>query len=174
MCERAPQVVFKSRTPKRRRVLQDRFQRGATPLCFSTSKSTSVLIKNQEVWRDSVRSNKPLLTQPALKYQFMASHQQEYAVTVMCCALEVSVSGFYAWRKRQPSQRSREDAELAGKIKRIKPHVPVVIYSGAPIPTMQNVDCFIQKGEPVERFLSIINDLVKRFHQSSAAAGKRM
>jgi len=47
----------------------------------------------------------------------MASHQQEYAVTVMCCALEVSVSGFYAWRKRQPSQRSREDAELAGKIK---------------------------------------------------------
>src|SRR5438309_6696629 len=35
----------------------------------------------------------------------------------MCCALEVSVSGFYAWRKRQPSQRSREDAELAGKIK---------------------------------------------------------
>ena len=38
-------------------------------------------------------------------------------MTVMCCALEVSVSGFYAWRKRQPSQRSREDAELAGKIK---------------------------------------------------------
>ncbi len=38
-------------------------------------------------------------------------------MTVMCCALEVSVSGFYAWRKRKPSQRSREDAELAGKIK---------------------------------------------------------
>jgi putative transposase len=46
----------------------------------------------------------------------MAKHQQEYAVTVMCCALEVSVSGFYAWRKRKPSQHSREDAELAGKI----------------------------------------------------------
>ena len=64
--------------------------------------------------------------------------------------------------------------QLAGEIKSIKPHVPVVIYSGAPIPTMQNVDCFIQKDEPVERFLAIINDLVKRFHQSSAAAGKRM
>ena len=38
-------------------------------------------------------------------------------MTVMCCALEVSVSGFYAWRKRKPSQHSREDAELAGKIK---------------------------------------------------------
>jgi putative transposase len=52
-----------------------------------------------------------------LKYQFIAEHQQEYAVTVMCCALEVSVSGFYAWRKRKPSQHSREDAELARKIK---------------------------------------------------------
>lgn len=38
-------------------------------------------------------------------------------MTVMCCALEVSVSGFYAWRKRKPSQHCREDAELAGKIK---------------------------------------------------------
>lgn len=35
----------------------------------------------------------------------------------MCCALEVSVSGYYAWRKRAPSQHSREDAELAEKIK---------------------------------------------------------
>ncbi len=52
-----------------------------------------------------------------MKYQFIAEHQQEYAVTVMCCALEVSVSGFYAWRTRKPSQHSREDAELAGKIK---------------------------------------------------------
>ena len=38
-------------------------------------------------------------------------------MTVMCSALEISVSGFYAWRKREPSQHSREDAELADKIK---------------------------------------------------------
>jgi putative transposase len=40
-------------------------------------------------------------------------------VTVMCDALEVSVSGFYAWRKREPSQHSREDAELAEHIKEV-------------------------------------------------------
>jgi putative transposase len=34
----------------------------------------------------------------------------------MCCALEGSVSGDSAWRKRQLSQHCREDAELAGKI----------------------------------------------------------
>lgn len=35
----------------------------------------------------------------------------------MCRVLEVSVSGYYAWHKREPSLHSREDAELANKIK---------------------------------------------------------
>jgi putative transposase len=52
-----------------------------------------------------------------LKFQFIADHQQEYPVTVMCDVLEVSVSGFYAWRKREPSQHRREDGELAERIK---------------------------------------------------------
>ncbi len=47
----------------------------------------------------------------------MAEHQQEYPVTTMCRVLEVSVSGYYAWRKREPSQHRREDAELADKIR---------------------------------------------------------
>ncbi len=37
-------------------------------------------------------------------------------MTVMCEVLEVSVSGYYAWRKREPSKHSREDAILAEKI----------------------------------------------------------
>jgi putative transposase len=51
-----------------------------------------------------------------MKFQFMAEHQRDYPVTTMCRALEVSVSGYYAWRKREPSQHCREDAELADKI----------------------------------------------------------
>lgn len=53
--------------------------------------------------------------------------------------------------------------ELAAKLKKLSPNVPVVLYSGAPPPTMQNVDCFILKGEPVENFLAIIRDLVNRY-----------
>jgi putative transposase len=52
-----------------------------------------------------------------LKFQFIADHHQLYPVSVMCDALEVSVSGYYAWRKREPSQHCREDAKLAEHIK---------------------------------------------------------
>lgn len=34
----------------------------------------------------------------------------------MCHVLEISVSGYYAWHKREPSQHSREDAALAAKV----------------------------------------------------------
>src|SRR5437868_369866 len=56
--------------------------------------------------------------------------------------------------------------ELAGEMKRIRPHVPIVLYSGAPPPTIGNVDCFINKDEPVQEFLAAISDLVTRFQQS--------
>jgi len=52
-----------------------------------------------------------------VKYLFIAEHCKKYRVTVMCSVLEVSVSGYYAWHKRQPSQHSREDAVLAAKVK---------------------------------------------------------
>jgi len=52
-----------------------------------------------------------------MKFHFMAEHHQDYPVATMCRALEVSVSGYYAWCNREPSQHSREDAELANKIK---------------------------------------------------------
>jgi putative transposase len=52
-----------------------------------------------------------------MKYQFIAEYQHEYPITAMCRVLEVAVSGYYAWRKRTPSQHSREDAQLAEKVK---------------------------------------------------------
>jgi putative transposase len=52
-----------------------------------------------------------------MKYQFIAEYRQEYPITTMCRVLEVSVSGYYAWHQRAPSRHSREDAQLAEKVK---------------------------------------------------------
>lgn len=44
-----------------------------------------------------------------MRYAFIAGHAQEYSVTVLCQAMEVSVSGYYAWRTRGVSQREHAD-----------------------------------------------------------------
>jgi putative transposase len=53
-----------------------------------------------------------------MRYQFIAEHRQEYPISTMCRVLEVSVSGYYAWCKREPSAHARSDAHLAEQVKR--------------------------------------------------------
>jgi putative transposase len=48
----------------------------------------------------------------------MAAHAEEHSVTQMCDVLEVSRSGYYAWRKRKPSAREQENRELAKQIRK--------------------------------------------------------
>jgi putative transposase len=54
-----------------------------------------------------------------VKFQFIAEHSHEYSITLLCQALEVSQSGYYAWRSRPTSQHCREDAKLAAQIQQI-------------------------------------------------------
>jgi CheY-like chemotaxis protein len=53
--------------------------------------------------------------------------------------------------------------QLAADLKKVKPDVPVVLYSGRSPESLQNVDCFIAKSEPVPQFLAMIRDLVNRY-----------
>ena len=54
-----------------------------------------------------------------MKYQFIAEHEGEYPVTLMCQVLGVSVSGYYASRQRPISHHQREDARLSAEIQTI-------------------------------------------------------
>ncbi len=54
-----------------------------------------------------------------MKYQFMKEHREEYPISVLCEVLEVSVSGYYAWRKRAMSQHQKEDHVLAERIQEV-------------------------------------------------------
>ena len=51
-----------------------------------------------------------------MKYSFIAAHQNEFPIIRMCQVLNVSESGYYAWCKREPSQRKREDEHLGKRI----------------------------------------------------------
>jgi transposase InsO family protein len=54
-----------------------------------------------------------------MTYQFIEQHKQEFPIVVMCGVLQVSESGFYAWRKRPICRRKREDAHLQQEIRQV-------------------------------------------------------
>lgn len=54
-----------------------------------------------------------------MKFQFIDHHQGVFPIRCMCETLEVSPSGFYAWRNRPQCRRKRKDRRLVWEIKAI-------------------------------------------------------
>ena len=52
-----------------------------------------------------------------MRFRFIHEYIREFSVRVMCRVLKVSPSGYYAWRSRPESTRSREDRRLRTKIR---------------------------------------------------------
>lgn len=64
------------------------------------------------------------------RYRFIAAEKEQHAVVPLCRVLGVSPSGYYAWRKREPSARAQADARLSATIQQI--HVASRATYGAP------------------------------------------
>jgi putative transposase len=53
-----------------------------------------------------------------MSFRFIEDHREAYPVCVLCAVLEVSPTGYYAWRSRPPSTRSMANRELVAAIRR--------------------------------------------------------
>jgi putative transposase len=54
-----------------------------------------------------------------MRFQFIKDHRDEFPVIRMCKVLDVSPSGYYAWRGRPPSKREMANRALTEKIKEV-------------------------------------------------------
>jgi putative transposase len=52
-------------------------------------------------------------------YEFVEQEKAQYPVRRMCRILGVSPSGYWAWRRREPSARAHADAQLSAQIVQI-------------------------------------------------------
>ena len=53
--------------------------------------------------------------------------------------------------------------ELAKALKKIKPDVPIIMYSGTLPNTLEPMNVYINKGEPTEVFIGLVREIVKRY-----------
>jgi putative transposase len=54
-----------------------------------------------------------------MRFRFIEDRRVDYPVRILCEVLEVSASGYYAWRSRPESRRSAANRELVDDIKRV-------------------------------------------------------
>jgi len=69
-----------------------------------------------EMERDFLKSCRLLRKGDISNFEMISAEEAKFPVKMMCHALEVSRSGFYAWKKRKPSKRERENGELRREI----------------------------------------------------------
>ena len=53
-----------------------------------------------------------------MRYAFIQKHEGEFRVSRMCKVMQVSRSGYYAWRER-PAKSGAQDNELVAQIRRV-------------------------------------------------------
>jgi CheY-like chemotaxis protein len=59
--------------------------------------------------------------------------------------------------------RGETGSDLAKNIKQMKRDVPIILYSGAVPGHLQNIDAYVNKGEPTGTFLRVVREVLERY-----------
>ena len=51
-----------------------------------------------------------------MRYHFIQEQRDAFSLAALCRTMQVSVSGYYAWRKRPTSQRQQQNVALSAQI----------------------------------------------------------
>ncbi|MBP1293673.1 MULTISPECIES: hypothetical protein [Bradyrhizobium] len=54
-----------------------------------------------------------------MSFRFIEDHRDAFPVRLMCAVLEVSPAGYYAWRDRPVSERTKSNATLLAAIQQV-------------------------------------------------------
>lgn len=54
-----------------------------------------------------------------MRFRFIEDHRSVFGVRLMCAVLEVTASGYYAWRSRPERARVRSNRALVDDIRRV-------------------------------------------------------
>lgn len=52
--------------------------------------------------------------------------------------------------------------EIAKEMRKIKPSIPIMLYSGVMPEHLEDINCFLSKTEPIEEFLAMVSSLLSR------------
>jgi len=70
--------------------------------------------------RDILKNCRHLLGSTEIRFRCIEDHRDTWPVRVLCDALEVSASGYYAWRGRPESARAATNRALLADIRRVQ------------------------------------------------------
>jgi putative transposase len=110
-----------------------------------------------------------------VKFAFIEAEKASFPVTVLCAALDVSRSGFHAWKARPPSAREKADAVLSAEIAAV--HAKSHRRYGSPrvhrALRRRGVRVGKKRVERVMRSQGLVGRCKKRFRKTTDSAHKQ-
>jgi len=104
-----------------------------------------------------------------MKFEFIEQHRDQYPARLMCQVLEVSHSGYYAWRNRPVSQREMANQKLMQQIEAVF-HASQSTY-GSPRVTRelkrQGITCSKNRVARLMRLHGLRAKQSKRYHSTT-------